>query len=582
MNILARKSVITIGADSRRMSSYAPRSRYRLPILAVAGLAALSGLLLVACEVASNTDTENGDRGPGNVPGNVPVVVPGDNTGITGLASFNSFQSVGEEIDSDEEDARTDDSFGSSIAWLGDLSEDGFQEVVVGAINDEPLGTGTNNGAIWIVSLNRDGTSRPNPVRTGHGSPAALTIAPNESFGSAVAHIGDRNGDGITDIAVGASVYKYSGRGGTVIPGAVYIFYLNADGTVQPNPKVLTEGQNGIPEEVIARFAFNYNTGFQSPFGAAFGSAVADIGDLNGDGFSDLAVGAPESGGCTLGRVTITGVRSSPPREHWRGSMGALFILLMKEDGEVSAVIRHGRTVDFGGFSMSTCTASRNLPTLDASSRFGSSVVALGDIDGDEVPDLAVSELNSTNPKVHILFMEKNENAGMIKAVKTIVSSDVDSSISASSEFGAALAALGEVNGEVHLAIGAPEQGNNGAVYIVTLNNDGSVKQLVRTIGGDGGADRPASPRNEDDLNHLMPECDFVSEPRELPGVSQKDRFGSSIAPLGDLNSDRRLDLAIGAPGWNDLMVIDTMPISGSGDRNCTIESNWGVIWTFQ
>ena len=591
MNTSVRKSVITIGAD-RRMSGYAPRSRYRLPILAVAGLAALSGLLLAACGPASSDISKDNDlyincsldsAGSSNNilnPGYDPLVARAlsDNSGITDLASFNSFESVGKDFDEGREGLRDGDLFGGSIARLGDLNGDGFQEVVVGAIGEEPLGSGgTNNGAIWTVSLNRDGTARPNPVRIGHGCPTWLTIGGNENFGSALANIGDRNDDGITDIAVGASAYKYLAGRRTESPGAVYIFYLNADGTVQPNPKVLTEATEGndvgIPS--IALVSFIRGGVGSNRTRPSFGRALADIGDLNGDGISDLAVGAPDTSGCT--RATTTHMRvANRSSEDWETSIGALYILLMDENEEVLEVIRHGWIANLDA---NRCVASSNLPaTVGENSEFGSSVAALGDIDDDGVPDLAVSELTPSDTKVHILFMEAT---GMIERVETIVPSDVDSSISAGSEFGAALAALGEINGDVYLAIGAPEQGNNGAVYIVTLENDGSVKQLVRTINGDGGADRPASPRGASTAAVLDSRC---GDPGVLVAGSStsKDGFGNGIASLGDLNNDGLLDLAIGAPGWNDLAVRVMTEFGGRTTIDCIIEADYGVVWTFQ
>ena len=196
-----------------------------------------------------------------------------------------------------------------------------------------------------------------------------------------------------------------------------------------------------------------------------------------------------------------------------------------------------------------------------------------GDNPGDSLSDNP-GELTPSNTKVHILFMEAT---GMIREVETIGSSDVDSSISAGSEFGAALAALGEINGEVHLAIGAPEQGNNGAVYIVTLESDGSVNGLVKTIDG---ADR-ASPRGESDAIALDSRCGESSAVVRGGSIS-KDGFSSSIASLGDLNSDGLLDLAIGAPGWNGLTVRVIRPASGPMMVNCFIEPDYGVIWIFR
>ncbi len=108
-------------------------------------------------------------------------------------------------------------------------------------------------------------------------------MADGDRFGSAIAAIGDFDGDGIGDVATGA----FRDNTGGTDRGAVYIQLLNADGTVKSNTKIAS-GTNGGP--IL-------------PDGANFGVGIANLGDLDGDGVIDLAVGAyketNEQGGCT-------------------------------------------------------------------------------------------------------------------------------------------------------------------------------------------------------------------------------------------------------------------------------------------
>ncbi len=94
----------------------------------------------------------------------------------------------------------------------------------------------------------------------------------SDGFGISVASLGDLDGDGGADLAVGA----FSDDGG-VRRGAVWVLFLNLDGTVKSHQKI-SDTQGGF-------------TGVLDD-GDWFGSSVAALGDLDGDGVIDLAVGA--------------------------------------------------------------------------------------------------------------------------------------------------------------------------------------------------------------------------------------------------------------------------------------------------
>ena len=116
------------------------------------------------------------------------------------------------------------------------------------------------------------------------------TLVTNDQFGYSVANIGDINSDGINDIAVGA---RLDDTGGTN-RGAVYILFMNSNGMVKssPAPVKIASGTNDGPTLVN---------------GDEFGSSVANIGDINSDGISDIAVGSggDDTGGTDRGGVYI-------------------------------------------------------------------------------------------------------------------------------------------------------------------------------------------------------------------------------------------------------------------------------------
>ena len=98
-------------------------------------------------------------------------------------------------------------------------------------------------------------------------------LVDGDSFGSALADVGDLNSDGIDELAVGAN---QSGDGGPV-RGAVYILFLKKTGKV-------------ISSSRISQLAGNFPDSLTD--GEQFGDAVLGLGDLDGDGNKDIAVGA--------------------------------------------------------------------------------------------------------------------------------------------------------------------------------------------------------------------------------------------------------------------------------------------------
>ncbi|MCH7903755.1 MAG: FG-GAP repeat protein, partial [Armatimonadetes bacterium] len=164
------------------------------------------------------------------------------------------------------------DLFGFSVASLGDFDGDSVGDLAVGAINDDD--GGADRGAVWILFLNTNGTVRSHQKISDIQGGFTGTLNNGDHFGSSGGFLGDLDGDGVGDLAVGAET---DGDGGTN-RGAVWVLFLNTDGTVKSDQKISdTEG------------------GFTGTLdnGDLFGNSVASLGDLDGDGVVDLAVGAP-------------------------------------------------------------------------------------------------------------------------------------------------------------------------------------------------------------------------------------------------------------------------------------------------
>ena len=148
--------------------------------------------------------------------------------------------------------------FGRSVSCAGDVNGDGYSDLIVGSsgANGGPAG----EGQAFVY----------------HGSPAGLANVPawtgegnltGAQFGYAVSGAGDINGDGFDDIVVGAHRYE----NGEPDEGRAYA-YLGSSAGVQSTPAWSVEGDQ---------------------IGARLGASVAGAGDVDGDGFDDVIVGAP-------------------------------------------------------------------------------------------------------------------------------------------------------------------------------------------------------------------------------------------------------------------------------------------------
>jgi len=374
------------------------------------------------------------------------------------------------------------DTFGFAVAKIGDLNGDGIIDVAVGARLDDD--GGPERGAVWILFLNTDGTVKAYQKISDTEGNFIGTLDDSDHFGSSVANIGDLNGDGVIDIAVGARLDDDGG----IHRGAVWILFLNADGTVKNYQKISdTQG--------------NFTGTLDND--DIFGNSLANIGDLNGDGVTDIAVGARQDGDGGTDR-------------------GAVWILFLNANGTVKS---HQKISDTqGNFN----------GTLDDSDYFGSSVAMLGDLNSDGVTDIAVGAYldddgGSGRGAVWILFLNAD---GTVKNHQKI--SDTEGNFTGildnSDQIGLSVANIGDLNldGITDIVVGAYNDGDGGlgrgAVWILFLNANGTVKNHQKISDTQGN---------------------FTGT------LDDSDYFGTSVANLDDLNGDGVTDIAVGAI-WDD------------------------------
>jgi len=161
------------------------------------------------------------------------------------------------------------DRFGESVANMGDLDGDGVTDLVVGAFLDDDGGSG--RGAAWVLFMDTDGTVKSHQKISDTQGSFTGVLDDNDRFGKSVANIGDLDGDGVTDLVVGAFLDDDGGASSN--RGAVWVLFMDTDGTVKSDQKI-SDTQGGF-------------TGVLDD-NDRFGKSVANIGDLDSDSVSAL------------------------------------------------------------------------------------------------------------------------------------------------------------------------------------------------------------------------------------------------------------------------------------------------------
>ncbi len=128
-----------------------------------------------------------------------------------------------------------DDFFGGGLTDAGDINGDGYLDLIVGTRHDNE--NGFNRGAVWVLFMDslqqiigQQKINETNGNFTG-------SLSNEGVFGTDIANLGDLDGDGVNDFAIGASSSSTQGYR----QGEVWILFLNSDGTVKENREILSD-----------------------------------------------------------------------------------------------------------------------------------------------------------------------------------------------------------------------------------------------------------------------------------------------------------------------------------------------------
>ncbi|HZY80894.1 MAG TPA: gliding motility-associated C-terminal domain-containing protein [Cyclobacteriaceae bacterium] len=378
-------------------------------------ISALKGGLTVPLTISAQFGIESAAIGDLDDDGVIDLGIGATNQGGILVGSLiilymNSDGTVKSSVEVTSTDSPLDqDSFGSSVCALGDLNDDGVEDIGVGAGYDSDGGFQT--GAFWILFMNKNGTVKSRQKISKLAGNFTAPLQEGYVFGTGAATVGDLDGDGNIEIAVGAR-----------IPGTVYILFLNNNGTVKSYKTV--SGADGLPIDP----------------GGLVGYGLTGLGDVDGDGVPDIAIGGHRS--------DVNFIDS-----------GVVFVVFLKANGTVKTFTRissgHGNFNDTGA------------------SLFGVGVIGIGDYDGDGIRDMVVGGDDSGTNQGAIWYVMLNKN-GTVKSHHKISNQTHKNELDLSDGdfFGGSFCFMGDINkdGVPDIAIGAfgDDDGgtNKGAMWI--------------------------------------------------------------------------------------------------------------------
>ncbi len=480
--------------------------------------------------------------------------------------------------------------YGRSVSSAGDVNGDGFSDVIVGA----PL---------FMVGPNQQGSAL-----VFHGAADGLSQASNWTFegnlatanlGWSIACAGDVNGDGYSDAIIGAPRYD----NGQTDEGRVLVSHGRTSGTYLTDWSAESNQATSL-----------------------FGSSVCGAGDVNGDGYDDVIIGAYyfDNGQTDEGRVfvyhgsssglstTASWIKESDQADAWFGgsvsSAGDVNgdgygDVIVGADGFDNGETDEGRVFVFHGSAAGLpANSSWSADSDQAGAAFGWSVATAGDVNGDGYGDVIIGapkfDDGQTDEGRASVFL--GSAAGLALAPGWIKDGN-----QVNSQFGKGVASAGDVNGDSYsdVIIGAGLWGTNdegvAAVYVGSPqglaassqwsyqgeNSGAQAGFSVRSAGdvdGDGYSDvivgAPYDANGQTDegravVYHGSP-SGIVNIPEWVGEIDQTNcRFGWSVSTVGDMNGDGYSDVIVGAPYYasgqaNEGRVTWFHGNGGGGRRN--------------
>ena len=393
---------------------------------------------------------------------------------------------------------------GLSVSRAGDVNGDGLDDLIVGTYSHGQLGYGSATAYVVFGKATQAG-----PVDLGHLAASdgfsiggAIEFSYYAGYAMSVSSAGDVNGDGFDDLIVGA---RYANN----LTGAAYVVFGHASGNVDLNHLAATQG--------FAILGINPRDGV--------GTQVSGIGDINGDGFDDVIVGAP-------------GVDSGGNDE------GQAYVIFGKADG----------------------FATVNLLSLDASTGFiigiegslhaaGRSVSGAGDVNGDGFDDFIVGAPFGNTGDAYVIF-------GKAGGFGTVDLADLGAG---------GFAIQGAGNGD-NLGFSVSGAGD--------VNHDGFDDLIVSSYQNPGGAYVIFGKASGFDTIHV---ANLPSTSGFFIQGSVGSSLGWSVSGAGDFDRDGFADLILAAPfangGAGQIVLVSSRLVLNAAGNDFNGDGRSDVLW---
>ncbi|MBK8983684.1 MAG: FG-GAP repeat protein [Ignavibacteria bacterium] len=471
------------------------------------------------------------------------------------------------------EGTQTNEYFGASVATAGDVNGDGYSDVIIGSSgydNGE-----LNEGAAFVF----------------HGSAGGLPLLYNWSaegnlasvaFGNSVSTAGDVNGDGFSDVIIGSSGYDLNTTG-----GMTFAYYGSSTG--------------------LSVTGADWSAAINQP-NAGFGGTVSTAGDVNGDGYSDIIIGArrydngnTDEGGVFVYRGSPVGLLdslswSAESNQNYSGfGISATTAGDVNGDGYSDVIVGadsydndDGKAFVYLGSSQGLSdSADWTYKSSQSGVYLGYSVSTAGDINGDGYSDVIVGVATYRNNKNNFDGGPQGEGAAFVfhGSVSGLSNAPdwTGEGEEVGSNYGGSVSTAGDVNGDgfSDVIIGAQIYNNSrGRAYVYqgsasglsdqanwitqsnqTQANYGASLSTAGDINGDGYSDVIVGAWLYETSNENAGKVYvYNGSPSGLSGTenwftesNQADAFfGSSVSTAGDVNGDGYSDVIIGAEGYDN------------------------------
>jgi hypothetical protein len=464
--------------------------------------------------------------------------------------------------------------FGSQLGPAGDVNGDGYADVIVASSRYDTPAADAGKAFVYLGSPGGPATA---PGWTTSGGQLSAY------FGFSVGTAGDVNGDGFADVIVGAFQYD----NGETDEGSAYVYLGSAVGLVT-TPAWTAEGNQAS---------------------ALFGYSVGSAGDVNGDGFSDIIVGAHlhDNGETDEGRAYVylgsaAGVAATPAWTGEGNQAGARFGYQVATAGDIdgdgydeiivgaprydAGQTDEGRVYIYRGFSTGPSTFPRTLESNQAGAQYGIAVASAGDVNRDGFADVLIgAELfdNGQNNEGRA-YLHLGSAAGLNVTPAWFAENNEPSSF-----MGSAVASAGDVNGDGYSDVLVGARGHDGIwsdqglaylyqgtpaglalapAWTMEIVQDGTgLGTALGTAGdvnGDGFADVIVGASQYDgvigDAGAAFLYLGAASGLATAPAWTQEGVFGSaygsSVGTAGDVNGDGYADIIVGGPSFSSATLF--------------------------